>query len=231
VTDVFAHRGLHRTAGENSVAAFLEAREAGCDGVELDVRRCADGALVVHHDAEVPGVGPIGTIPCHNLPAGVASLVEAMTACEGMRVNVEVKNDPSSEWYDRSGGLAHQVVTALEEMGRLADVIVSSFDLATCEAVRQAGRPVEVGWLLGIGQDPDAAIETVLRAGLDAIHPIFARVDAALVRRAHSAGVAVNVWTVNVVEDMRRMLDFDVDVLITDEPVLALTTAGRHVSP
>lgn len=46
----YAHRGLwNDERPENSLSAFIAAREAGY-GVELDVHRTADGGLVVHHD-------------------------------------------------------------------------------------------------------------------------------------------------------------------------------------
>ncbi|HLU41847.1 MAG TPA: glycerophosphodiester phosphodiesterase, partial [Microthrixaceae bacterium] len=47
---VIAHRGASADHRENTIEAFHGAREQGADWVELDVRRSADGALVVHHD-------------------------------------------------------------------------------------------------------------------------------------------------------------------------------------
>ena len=55
VTLVLAHRGANRLAPENTLPAFARAVELGADGVELDVHRTADGALVVRHDADTPG--------------------------------------------------------------------------------------------------------------------------------------------------------------------------------
>jgi len=49
---LIGHRGYARFAPENTPAAFEAALEAGCDGVELDVRLTADGVPIVHHDAE-----------------------------------------------------------------------------------------------------------------------------------------------------------------------------------
>ena len=65
---VFAHRGDTSSAAENTIGAFLAAVRAGADGVELDVRRSADGALIVHHDAAVPGVGPVSDLLVRDLP-------------------------------------------------------------------------------------------------------------------------------------------------------------------
>ena len=227
VTEVFAHRGLHRVERENTVAAFLEARSAGADGVELDVRRTVDGALVVHHDADIEGVGAIAALHCRDLPAEVPALAEAMTACANLRVNVEIKNDPAGPEYDGTGALAGQVVTALAEMDRLGDVVISCFDLPTCEAVRRLHPTVDVGWLIDWRADPAPTVEVAVEFGLSAIHPFFHRVDADLVTHAHQRGLDVNVWTVNAVDQMERLATLGVDVIITDEVVDALAVLAR----
>src|ERR1700690_122982 len=53
---VIAHRGASRDAPGNTPAAFEAAIALGADAVELDVRRTADGVLVVHHNASRRGV-------------------------------------------------------------------------------------------------------------------------------------------------------------------------------
>ncbi len=228
VTEIYAHRGLHTKEPENTVAAFLEAKAVGADGVELDVRRSADGALIVHHDADIAGVGTICELNLRDLPSGVATLHDAMTACLGVRVNVEIKNDPSESGFDPTGSLAAQVVAALSESGWRDDVIISSFDLATCEAVRAIDSEIHVGWLLDWRKDAAPSVAMVQQRGLNAIHPFFQRTDAALVANAHEHGIAVNVWTVNFVDEMNRLLDLDVDTLITDDPASALATLAAR---
>ena len=57
---VTAHRGSPDAAAgirENTLAAFARARRLGADGVELDVRRTADGGLAIHHDPVIEGSG------------------------------------------------------------------------------------------------------------------------------------------------------------------------------
>ena len=49
-TQIMAHRGASAAAPANTVAAFVLARDMGAHAVELDVRQCATGELVVHHD-------------------------------------------------------------------------------------------------------------------------------------------------------------------------------------
>jgi glycerophosphoryl diester phosphodiesterase len=45
---VIAHRGDHRQAAENSLAAFRAAIDSGCDMIETDLRRCRDGIVLCH---------------------------------------------------------------------------------------------------------------------------------------------------------------------------------------
>ncbi len=47
---LFAHRGCSHAAPENTMTAFRLAREYGIPGIELDVRLCSTGEMVVFHD-------------------------------------------------------------------------------------------------------------------------------------------------------------------------------------
>ncbi|MEI8127186.1 MAG: glycerophosphodiester phosphodiesterase [Actinomycetota bacterium] len=222
MTKIFAHRGLHLRETENTVASFLEARSLGVDGVELDIRRTRDGALVVHHDAEIAGVGTIAGRDCRDLPRGTATLAEALLACQGLVVNVEIKNSPGEPGYDPSDALAHQVVDEINELAWADHVIISSFDLPTCEAVRSASGTMLVGWLLDWKLDTLTSVQRAADAGLNAVHPHFRRTDLHGIAAARQMAIAVNVWTVNEPGDIERMLDLGVDSIISDDPGLAL---------
>lgn len=47
---ILAHRGACTLAPENTLEAFLKARELGCQGSEMDVHLCKTGELVITHD-------------------------------------------------------------------------------------------------------------------------------------------------------------------------------------
>lgn len=49
----FAHRGLVQYAPENTLGAFIAAVNAGCEGIELDIRLSKDGVPVVVHDGNL----------------------------------------------------------------------------------------------------------------------------------------------------------------------------------
>jgi glycerophosphoryl diester phosphodiesterase len=226
VTKVFAHRGDTADAPDNTIEAFLAAVAHGADGVELDVRRSADGALVVHHDVGIEGLGPIGGVAFRELPSHVALLGDALAVLEPIEVNVEIKNDPDEPGYDPTGSLSHDVAALLIECADLERIVVSSFDVGTLDAVNGVGSGIATGLLLGLEADPLEGVALALRHGFGAVHPFVLSVDAGVVAAAHGHGIDVNTWTVNARHDLVEMVALGVDVVITDEVALALEVVG-----
>jgi glycerophosphoryl diester phosphodiesterase len=227
VTAVFAHRGCTEGFTENTIDAFAEARRLGADGVELDVRLTADGALAVHHDAEIPGVGVLADLVVADLPPHVPLLADVLAVCEGMVVNVEIKNAAQDPGWDPGEAVAALTASVVEEAGWTSRVLVSSFQMATLRAVQAADGRLALGALWGFAPDVEAALAEAAAAGFAAVHPFFVSVDRELVERAHAMGLAVNVWTVNVLEDLRAMVALGVDTVITDRLGDALAAAGE----
>jgi len=226
MTAVFAHRGCTQGFVENTLDAFAEARRLGADGVELDVRLTADGALAVHHDAEVAGRGVIGELGVADLPPHVPLLAAALAVCEGMVVNVEIKNDPGEPGWDPGESVAALAAAVIEDAGWSERVIVSSFQLSTLRAVQAADSRLALGALWGLAADPGPALAEAAAAGFRAVHPFVTAVDRALVEQAHGRGLAVNVWTVNAPDDLRAMVELGVDAVITDRLADALAIAA-----
>ncbi len=229
---VLAHRGGAGPWRENSLEAFSGALRLGADGVELDVRLSADGELVVHHDAEVPGAGFIHERRHDELPGWVPTLDGALAACDGSVVNVEIKNAPTEASYDPAQRVSAAVAAVLArgKDGRApwpARVIVSSFWPDALAAVGQA-QPVALGLLVHPALDALAALHTAETLGCVALHPHHSQVDAALVERAHGRGLAVATWTVNSPEEIDAVVDAGVDVVITDSVADTLAHLGRR---
>ena len=71
---VVAHRGIWRDAPENSLVAIEAAIQAGCDVVEIDVRRSADGGLFLLHDKTLQRMAGIDEVPEQLTSGHLASL-------------------------------------------------------------------------------------------------------------------------------------------------------------
>lgn len=223
MTLIYAHRGLHVADRENTLEAFRAALELGVDGVELDVRRTLDGELVVHHDPAI-GRAAIARASRADLPAYVATLHEALDACGGLKVNVELKNSrrPANAIYDESSQLARHVVEVVRNANCIDSVLFSCFDFDTCVQLRSLDDALQVGWLWNVVRNPTRALRQAHEAGLNAVHPNYRRVDATLLEQARDVGLALNVWTVNAPADIEVVAALGVDAIITDDPATAL---------
>lgn len=231
---ILAHRGARRAAPENTVEAFAAAARLGADGVELDVHSTADGVLVVHHDADARDVGVLAEHAFEAVRSArpdVPTLGEALEACGGMLVNIEVKNLPGDADFDPAEGSAGTLVALLAERGRRDDVLVSSFNLATADRVRALDATIPTGFLTLVGLDPIDGVAVAHAHGHGAVHPDVRSLDGdvakATVARAHDYGMAVNVWTVNDEAEMLRLAAAGVDALITDVPDVARRVLDR----
>jgi glycerophosphoryl diester phosphodiesterase len=215
-------------APENTVEAFVAASALGADGVELDVHRTADGSLVVHHDADARGIGVLAERTEAEIRADrpeIPTLEEALGACAGMLVNIEVKNLPGDADYDPEEAVAGAVVELLAQRGRRDDVLVSSFNLASVDRVRELDGSIPTGSLTLVGMDPVDGVDIAHAHGHGAVNPdvraLGGEAAADTVARAHSFGMGVNVWTVNGEDEMRRLAAVGVDAIITDVPGVA----------
>lgn len=253
-----AHRGGSGLAPENTVPAFERALSWwGADMLELDVRRTADGEVVVIHDATVDrttdGSGPVSSFRYAELerldagcrfldPEGRASfrgmgvvvprLETVLTAFPTARLNVEAK-EPE---------VAAPLVSLLRRHGAMDRVLVA----AEHERFRDGARGYAGPWgasrhhvLLFLlshrlpGGGPYTPAADILQVpehwkGVRIVTPRF-------VREAHRRNLPVQVWTVDDPEAMRRLLSWGVDGIQTDRPDLlarVLTEeTGRPLPP
>lgn len=219
---VIAHRGASADVPENTADAFRTALVQGADWVELDVRLTADGALIVHHDAWYRDQRTVWSTPRNELPDGTIELAEALVACDGMGVNVEIKNSPG-DLADGPGGPAvvEATMDALASSGLDREqILVSSFDRATIEAVKQIDAETATAYLvLDLSVEPDIAA-IVAGGGHQALHPWDPFVTTELLAQCHARGVRVNTWTVNDPQRWVELVRLGVDGIVTDTPGL-----------
>lgn len=218
---LYGHRGASADAAENTLAAFALARVQGADGVELDVRRSADGTLVLHHDPALPDGRVVVRTRTAELPAHIPTLEAALDECAGLVVNIEIKNSPFEADHDPACTVADDVVAVLAGRGGADRVLVSSFDLATVDRVRALDPGVPTALLTFVHPVGADAIVLASERGHGAIHPHHATVDVAFVALAHDVGLEVNVWTVDDPDRLRELAAAGVDGIVTNVPARA----------
>lgn len=218
---VIAHRGASADRPENTLEAFAEARVQGADWVELDVRRSADGVLVVHHDAHLNDGRLIRETVADEMPESVPSLAEAFEACEGMGVNVEIKHlpgEPDFPEVDLVCAAVAGLVVAYRQLGRL---LLSSFDISSVDRILAVDSTLPTGWLVVERYGTAQILDRVTAHGHGSINPWDKLVDQALVDDAHRRGLKVVVWTVDDCDRMGELAGWGVDAIVTNRVSMA----------
>jgi glycerophosphoryl diester phosphodiesterase len=227
--DVQAHRGSPDPISgilENTVEAFIRSARLGADGVELDARLTRDGALAVHHDPVVPGIGPVAELDVDQLPAHVPLLDAALDACTGLTVNIEIKNLPNEAGFDPEERSALAVGALVAELAPPDPILISSFWPASLDAAMACDPDIRTGLLVPSWFGADQALELAIEHGFGALHPEMSMLTADLVTSVHRAGLAVAAWTVNQPAALRTALEWGVDTVITDDVAAALALVG-----
>lgn len=228
---VLGHRGASADAPENTLAAFRLAMAQGADGVELDVWRCATGEVVVLHDEDanrVAGVplgvpdAPLAALRALDVGAWkgepfrgerIPLLEEALDVLPGAVVNVELKS------RGRDVRLAEAAGRVIARAAAERRVLVSSFDWRLLAAFRIAAPDVPVGLLFDAERPWRLRTRLAIRLlGPSAVHPDRALVTPERARDWSGRGLAVNVWTVDDVEEAARLARLGAAAVITNVP-------------
>jgi glycerophosphoryl diester phosphodiesterase len=239
---VFAHRGGCALGPENTLAAFDLGMAAGADGLEFDVHLSADGVAVVHHDLSLDRTtsasGPIaaktaaelalvdagyhfgadGGFPFRAQGIGVPTLRQVLQRYPEARTIIEMKVDAAAlgeavaEEVRRAGAVDRVCVAGYGSRSMTAArAALPEMACSAClREVRMALYRTWAGWApraprYGGYQVPEVA------GRLRIVSPRF-------IRAAHGAGLKVQVWVVDEEADMRRLLEWGADALISNRP-------------
>jgi len=225
-TQVMAHRGASAAAPANTVAAFRLAREMGSHAVELDVRQCASGELVVHHDPQLADGRVIAHLNKAQIPDRVPTLDEALDACGDMWVNVEVKNHYTEPDYDPNDARTLAVLDVLRRRvdlhGDVTRYLLSCFRRTTVDRAHAEWPELPTAWLTMVVPDATALAKDLRASGHAAVHPEVSRVSRELIVAFHDEGVKVNTWTCDDPVRMRELVAWGIDGICTNVPDVAL---------
>ena len=220
-----AHRGASRAERENTLAAFRRAGQMGAHAVELDVRRSSDGLLVVHHNPHYGDGRLVAGTAWAAAPDDVPTLAEALDACAGMWVNVEIKNDPKEPDFDPTDSIADETIAHLLARSDDDRWLISCFRLDTVDRCRALAPHIKTAWLCV--EAPEGIGQTLMKKGHLALHPWVGTLKRDTVDECHSAGVQVNTWTCDDPARMAELIEWGIDGICTNLPDVALEVLAR----
>lgn len=233
---IIAHRGASILAPENTLAAFDLAIKQGAMAVEFDVKLSADRQVIVIHDQTVDrttdGHGDVRTLSLsalQELDAGrlfqnsyrnvrIPTLEQVFESFgRQLFMNIELTNYATP--FD---DLVPRVVALVKKFNLEKWILFSSFyprNLNTALSLLAdvpRGLLTFAGWMGWWGRKI-----SYYKSAYYALHPNIKDVDAGLIARAHASGKRVNIWTVNEPDDIKRLIGWGADGIITDDPALA----------
>ena len=235
---VIAHRTTMGHAPENTLLGIQKAMEMGCDGVEIDVRLCADGVPVLIHDDQLDrttdGSGRVADASLSELAgidAGegerIPTLRDALAAVNGqMLLIIELKVTPGDDVHALSDAV-------LSELGR-ADAFhwiwLWSFDSEAVIALADSAPDGTRIAHLCLAPTPDVW-RIAAQHGIDGVsmHGSGLTPDQVAACRAHD--MATFVWTVNESSDIERCIELGVTGIVSDYPERIDAAIGPSAEP
>jgi glycerophosphoryl diester phosphodiesterase len=242
---VIAHRGGRSLGPENTLYTYRRAVDLGVDVLEIDVHLTHDNRLAVIHDKTVDrttnGSGTVESLKLADLQKldaayrwsadgenpfslrgkgiKIPSLAEVFKEFPRMRINIEIK--------DPKPAALNSLCRTIKDHNMSQKVIIASFSAgalkkfrAICPAVATSAGASEAIWFYSLQKvhmesayTPNAqALQVPEKYGDQRI------VNKRFIEAAHARNVRVQVWTINDIDSMKRLLKHGVDGIMTDYP-------------
>ncbi len=203
-----------------------------------------------------PGASHAGQFPAQQAADGqriptLASLFEMVkaTGASGIRFNIETKLNPlSPEETVNPEAMTRALLKIVRDAGMTERVTIQSFDWRSLKLVQQlepamptaclsaqsaTGDTLRDGsWTAGLKlADHIAAPQLVKAAGCHIWSPNAASITQDLVKQAQALGLKVLPWTINTPAEMQKLLEWNVDGIITDYPDRLRTVMQQRGMP
>lgn len=220
------HRGAAAYAPENTADSFDMAIKCRADMIEFDLRRTADGNIILFHNryfrlqsgarkavskARFAEIERFAARNKYRIPT-----FEEILKRYGQMIpmNIEIK----------IGGLEREIVSLLRRFPPVFEPTISSFYPWILNRVRHIDDTIRTALIVGQSgiQLLTKPMMGKLIASLDisAVHLQDSIISKSLISSLRRAGIAIAVWTVDKPEEMKKMIRLGVESIITNKPDL-----------
>lgn len=228
--EVTAHRGNSNDRPENSMSAFKKASKDGADWIELDVQQTKDDEIIVLHDASLKrttgknkkvwemNYSDIKKLECgkwfskkyegEKIP--LLSEVIDFALDDDIKLNIEIKPNEHDDKFEE------QLVDMLIEKDALDNCVVTSQSYAALKRIKDYNKEVKTIYVMGVAYGSVFKLSSADGYSVKSYY-----VTDELVSSIHNAGKEIYVWTVNNEKLINRMIDLNVDNIITDNVSMA----------
>lgn len=229
LTEITSHRGNSIDAPENTLASIKYAIRDLANYAEIDVQETKDGEIVVFHDSNLKritgidkNIGEVNYNEIKNLDAGswfspefkdetIPTLKQVLNIADGkIKLNIEIKPNPTDS------NLVESVVKIIEDANFEKNCVITSLNYDCIKKVKALNKDIKTGYILSVAYGNFYDIENV-----DFFSMEQSFINEKVVREIHNRNKEIHAWTINSPENMIKLIDLDVDNIITDNPILA----------
>lgn len=237
---IFAHRGSTEGGDvENTLEAFRFALDSGVTHLESDVQATSDGVAVLFHDSNLQRVAGLkGKVSDYTFAELSRIILGARSRIPSLKQALE--RFPSAKWnldLKTSDSIAPAVKVILEESAT-ARVLVSSFSMGRrMKALKQltnVATSADALTILLLLLTHKLGFKEPLRkllTGIDALQiptnfgPL--RLDEpAFVNEVTQAGVEIHYWTINDLDEAKRLISLGAKGIVTDKSKMMVERFG-----
>lgn len=224
--DIIAHRGDSINAPENSLPAFQKSIDEGLGWIELDVHQTSDGVVVVSHDSSLKRLCNV-TKNIYDLTYDelmtydvgsyfsseytglhMATLEEVLELCQN-KIHIQIELKPTGH----EKNFEQNVINLIKKYKMEDQCVITSLYSNSLKKCYELAPEIKRIYLMVIAVGDLSSIEYV--DGFS-IEESFA--TSMTIQKIHDAGKLCYVWTVNDSDDVIRLLENNVDGIVTDYP-------------
>ncbi|MCD7809731.1 MAG: glycerophosphoryl diester phosphodiesterase membrane domain-containing protein [Erysipelotrichaceae bacterium] len=231
--EVSAHRGASAYYPENTMSAFQGAVELGADWIELDVQQTKDGVIIVSHDTNFKrilglnkNVWEMTYDDIKDLDAGsffnseysyeripLLEDVVAFAKENNIRLNIELKPTGHETDFEKN------VIDIVNAYDFQDYCVITSQTYSALKNVKEYDENIKTVYVMAVAYGRITNLEYADNFSVEA-----SNVSKSLVKQIHNANKEIYVWTVNSESTITKMIDYNVDNIITDDITLAKDT-------
>lgn len=227
--EISAHRGSSVDYPENSIPAYAAAIEQGADWIELDVHQTADNVVVISHDANIKRIAGIdkniwemtyAELEAYDVGSWFSdeysylrlpTLDEVLKLCKGkIKLNIEIKPTGHETGFEKN------VIDIVKTNGFENDCMLASLDIESLKRVKEIDSDIKTLYDMTVAAGNIS--EMTFIDGFS-IEETFINYD--IVEQIHRNNKKVFVWTVNEPSNIINVCKYDIDNILTDDPLTA----------
>ncbi len=227
--EITAHRGASSVYPENTLAAFIGAKELGADWIELDVQQTKDHKIIVMHDTNfrrTTGVNKntweatydeikeydAGSWKDEKFKGEKIPLLEDVIKWakdNNMKLNIELKPTGNETDFEK------EVVEIIKDNDFASECVVTSQIYSVLENVKKVDKDIITVYVMSLAYGDLLQFKDADYFSIEA-----SSISKKMVKELHENGKQIYGWTINTSEGINDMIKLNVDNIITDDITL-----------